>query len=218
MILDHTHPDYIKRRGKLGKNKYNGAYYYSREIVDKIIPLVDTDYNWVTVDAGKKVQNHSIVFIHDNLRPSRYWHLKTLEDIICVCGVKETVPKMRGYGTSILLPLSIDVEYVKAFSAPKTRKAAFAGRRSKTRFGHLPKNIDHLSGMKREDMLAEMAKYKYVYAVGRTAIEARALGCEILPYDMRYPDPEVWQVLDSKDAAKILQYKLEKIERNKTLV
>ena len=57
-----------------------------------------------------------------------------------------------------------------------------------------------------------MAEYRRVYAVGRCAIEAKCLGCEVLPFDPRYPDPELWQVLDNKDAAAILQKELEKID------
>ena len=41
MIIDHTHPLYAKKRNSMGKDgKYNGAYYYSREIVKNIIPNV----------------------------------------------------------------------------------------------------------------------------------------------------------------------------------
>ena len=66
--------------------------------------------------------------------------------------------------------------------------------------------------MKREDLLRRMTQYKTIYAVGRTSIEARALGCEIMPYDKRFPDPSIWRVLDNRDAAKILQQKLDEID------
>ena len=58
-----------------------------------------------------------------------------------------------------------------------------------------------------------MAKYKRVYAVGWTAIEAKILGAEVLPYDSRFPDPRVWKVIDNSEAAVILQQKLDKIEQ-----
>jgi hypothetical protein len=74
-----------------------------------------------------------------------------------------------------------------------------------------------LSGMPRALLLAEMAKYEKVYAVGRTAIEAKILGCEILPYDDRFPDPEIWQILDSSKAAEILQKKLDKIDKKEQI-
>ena len=66
--------------------------------------------------------------------------------------------------------------------------------------------------MDRKNLLAKMASYRKVYAVGRTAIEARALGCEILPYDPRYPDPSIWQVIDNKEAARILAGHLKNID------
>ena len=50
MIIDHTHPLYKSRLKDAGNNKYNGAYYYSKEIVKNIIPNVKTDRNWITVN------------------------------------------------------------------------------------------------------------------------------------------------------------------------
>ena len=82
----------------------------------------------------------------------------------------------------------------------------------------MPIDIDYIEGLPREELLAEMAKYKKVYAVGRTAIEAKILGCEVLPYDDRYPDPEIWQVLDNRDAAKILQEKLDEIDKKNEII
>ena len=72
--------------------------------------------------------------------------------------------------------------------------------------------VDHLEDMNRSKLLEAMAEYKRVYAVGRCAIEAKCLGCEILPFDPRYPDPDLWQVLDNRDAAKLLQKELDKID------
>ena len=57
-----------------------------------------------------------------------------------------------------------------------------------------------------------MALYKRVYAVGRCALEAKILGCEILPYDSRYPDPSVWVVLDNSEVIPMLQKELDKLE------
>lgn len=59
----------------------------------------------------------------------------------------------------------------------------------------------------------EMAKYRKVYAVGRTAIEARALGCEIGAYDPRYNNVSIWKILDNSDAAVLLQKALIDVER-----
>ena len=57
-----------------------------------------------------------------------------------------------------------------------------------------------------------MAEYEAIYAVGRCALEGLALGCNILPYDNRFPDPSVWKLLDNLEAAKILQEKLDEID------
>ena len=58
-----------------------------------------------------------------------------------------------------------------------------------------------------------MSKYKKIYAVGRTAIQAKLLGCEIGVYDERFPDPNFWKIVDCKAAAKILQDKLNEIDK-----
>ena len=59
-------------------------------------------------------------------------------------------------------------------------------------------NVDFLQDIPHEELLWRMAYYKYVYAVGLTAIEAKILGCNVLPYDLRFPDPSVWIVRDIK--------------------
>lgn len=75
-----------------------------------------------------------------------------------------------------------------------------------------PKNTDFLEELPRKILLTRMADYRHVFAVGRTAIEAKILDCNILAYDPRFPDTDFWQILDNKDAAKILQAKLEEID------
>ena len=57
-----------------------------------------------------------------------------------------------------------------------------------------------------------MARYRNVYAIDRVAIEAKVLGCSVLPYDRRFPDPNFWEVIDSRDAAKMLQGILDDID------
>lgn len=215
MIIDHTHKRYQIRWENSAENKYNGAYYYSQEIVKNIIPRIQTTRNWVTINIPGECRSHSIVFIHNNLNTDRYnwieeWGFK---DLILVCGIPETCEKMKRLGTPIYLPLSIDLEYVMQFKAAKTKEVCYAGRKGKKKYGELPTGIDYIQNMKREDMLRKIATYKEVYAVGRTAIEAKALGCKILPYDSRYPDTDLWQVIDNREAAMILQTKLDEIDR-----
>lgn len=214
MIVDHTHPLYVKKRQAEQFNKYNGAYYYSKEIVKNIIPLVKTDRNWITVNIPSLKGNfdHSIVFIHNNKNPNYYQWLRQYKDLILVCGVPKTMENMVFFGNPIYLPLSVDVKNVEKYKLKnKTKDAAFAGRRIKLN-NHVPSTCDILTDMPKSKLLQEMAKYNKIYAVGRTAIEAKILGCEIGVYDDRFPDPRFWQVVDNKDAAKILQREIDKID------
>lgn len=211
MILDHTNRKYRMLRNASGANKHNGAFYYSQEIVRNIIPRVKTDRNWVTVKVQGEAFDHCIYFVHNNMHPETYEWLKDYDDVVLVCGVPETMDKVRHLGTPIYLPLSIDVAEVEAYKRPKTKDIAFVGRYSK-RISMPMWQIDCIENMSRDRLLAAVAEYERVYAVGRCALEARCLGCEILPYDPRYPDPELWQVLDNADAAEILQKELDKID------
>lgn len=212
MIVSHEHMLYQQKWHNLGEDRYNGAYYYSKEIVENIVPLVETDRNWVTINIKLQCYDHSIVFIHNNLYPEYYEWLKDFKDLILICGVPSTCKKVQHLGKTIYLPLSIDVKDVKAHKKDKKdKKVAFVGRKSKKTF-NLPQNIDFLEGLPRTLLLDEMARYEQVYAVGRCALEAKVLGCEVLPYDSRFPNPEIWRVLDNRDAAKILQKKLDKID------
>lgn len=212
MIYDHTSKPYRAKWKLSGDDKFNGAYYYSQEIVANIIPNVKTDRPWVTINAPSQCEDRAIVFIHNNIDTSLYDWMSIYDDLILVCGVESTCEKVAHLGKAIYLPLSIDVAEVEEHKVDKkTKKVAFVGRKMKRTF-NLPDGIDYLEGMPRELLLDEMAKYKKVFAVGRCALEAKVLGCEILAYDDRFPDPSVWEVLDNKEAAKILQSKLDEID------
>ena len=214
MIINHDHAAYRKKWQGSGANQYNGAFYYSKEITKNIIPEIQTSRNWITVNVTGVGCDNAIVFIHNNLHPERYEWLRQYKDLILVCGVQETIPKVEHLGRAIYLPLSIDTEYVKQFRVEeKTKDTAFVGRRSKMRLGELPEGIDYLHGIRRQKLLPKLAEYKTVYAVGRTAIEAKCLGCKVLAYDKRFPDPSIWKVLDNRDAARMLQRELDKIDR-----
>lgn len=206
MIISHTNNKY-KRPSKV--SKWNGAYYYSKEIVKNIIPRIKTDRNWVTINC-KEAADHSIVFVHNNLHPEHYDYLKQYKDIILVVGVPETAPKMAHLGKVIYLPLSVDVGYVEKFRCEKDKDVCFVGRPSK--FEGTKAIGDYIGGVPREELLERLAHYKQAYAVGRCAIEARILGCEILPYDPRFPNPALWTIIDNAEAAAILQHELDVIE------
>lgn len=209
MIIDHTHPEYLKLWDALAADRYNGAWYYSQEIVKNIIPRVKTKRNWVTVNIPGRAADDAIVFIHNNLYPELYDWLKHYNDLVLVCGTVETAERMSYLAPALYLPLSVDIAEVSQYKAPKTRGAAFAGRISKANKAKLPPNIDKITGLDRPDFLSQMARYKEIYAVGRTAIEAKILGCEVKPYDPRFPDPDVWQIYDNREAAEMLQKALD---------
>lgn len=218
-IIDHNSWQYRKRWEDLARsNRFNGAFFYSKEIIKNIIPLVNTDRSWVTVNTYGDCENHSIVFIHNNIHPENYAWLKDFEDCVLVCGVKTTVRKMNALlpqHKAIYLPLSIDIDDVKKYQCEKTKYTAFVGRPAKKKYGILPSDIDYIENLPRTRLLKELAKYKRVYAVGRCALEAKCLGCEVLPYDRRFPNPDVWVVIDNKEAAKLLQVELNKIDGGK---
>ena len=217
LIIDHTSPAYIDARNKIGRHRYNGAYYYSIEIVGNIIPNVKTDRNWITIGSGQKCLDHSIFFVHNNMNfEERYEFTKKYKDVVYIVGLPDMVERAEKFGKTIYLPLSIDVEYVKSFKKKfRHKKAALVGRpvsKWMEKGYIIPNGIDILSGMPRDELLTKMSDYEKVYAIGRCAIEAKVLGCEVLPFHPRLMNPDLWQVLDNRDAAEILQKKLNEID------
>lgn len=218
MIIDHNHPLYAKKRRSMRDgNQYNGAYYYSKEIVKNIIPNVKTDRNWITIRLSDMQEHpdHSIIFIHNNRNPNYYSYLKDYKDCILVCSLPTTAENLSFFGKTIYLPLSVDVEAVKKYRVKnKTEEIAYAGRASKLNYfnNRVPKDTPILANMPQGKLLKEMAKYKTIYASGRTAIQAKILGCKVLPHETNFPDSSVWKVLDNKDSAKMLQEMLDKID------
>lgn len=208
MIYDHNSVYYQMPQGA---GRYNGAVYYSMEIVKNMIPNIKTDRDWLTINAkGAPIKDGTIVFIHNNKYPEYYSWLATRKDLILVCGIPETMDKVKHLGTPIYIPVNIDVEYVKRYRGKKTRDRCYAGRASKK--DGIPKGTELLQGIPREELLERMARYRYVYAVGRTALEAKVLGCKILPYDKRFMDVKRWQVIDNSEAASMLQIELNRID------
>lgn len=193
----------------------NGALIYSINICKYFIPNIKTNRSWVTINTHQCVDN-AIVFIHSNVDiDSKYGFLKDYKNLILVCSQKSTMYKVRKYGHAIYLPLSIDVEYTKKFNEhAKDKSVCYAGRKGKIYSDRLRKlpNVDFLENLSHESMLRKLSRYRNVYAVGITALEAKVLGCRILPYDDRYPDVSVWQVKDCREMIPILQEKLDKID------
>ena len=205
MIIDHNHPAYRQKWSGVGKNRFNGAFFYSKEIVKYFIPNIRTTRNWITVNVEGVGCDHSIIFIHNNLHPENYNWLSKYDDLILVCGVPETVEKVKHLGRAVYLPLSVDIKDVEKYKRRKTREVAYVGRKSKVNGYRFPHGTDYITGLPRTKLLAQMAEYQKVFAVGRTAIEARILDCEVLPFDPRYPDPDIWKVIDSREAVEMLK-------------
>ena len=213
MIIDHTDPKYILRRNAIGKHRYNGAYYYSKEIVKNIIPAVETDRNWITIRVPGVGYDHSIVFVHDNVDFERtYDYMRAYDDVIYVVSLPEMVERAEKFGKTILLPMSVDTKYVKSFKTKKTADTAFAGRDEWRGGLTLPEGTDLVEMLPREEFLSQMARYKNVYAVCRVAIEAKVLGCKVLPFHPRFPDPGMFKIFDNAEAAKLLQKQLDEID------
>lgn len=215
MIIDHTNRFYTNIIP-------NGALIYSMNIVKNIIPNVKTDRNWVTIDC-KQCTDNAIVFIHSNVDLERYEYLKFYKNLILVASQPLTVQKLKegGYGDHVIyLPLSVDTAELKKYKDFKPHYrggTCYAGRPDKPFVNGLKqdKNIVHLSRLTHPDLLKKLNYFQYCYAVGLTAIEAKFMGCTLLPFDRRYPDTRIWKILDGKEAAKILQKKLNKIDYNK---
>ena len=219
-MITHLHPEYVALRKSIGKGKYNGCYYYSREIVKNIIPRVKTWRDWNTVGRDfEGMRDHMIVFLHDNSTPWNYEWLHKYNDLVLVCSSKYTMDSVKFSGHTIYLPMSIDTKYVKKFKHRHTKGTCFVGNvwvldNTNT---ELTEVVDeYFSGLSRPKLLDKMSRFKYVFAQDRCALEAKVLGCKLLELDTRYSVDNVGKVIDNKEAAKILQVELDKLdEENK---
>ena len=208
MIISHLDKDY-------NPPCENGAHIYSELICKYFVPNIKTERNWVTINVNKCLDN-SIVFIHSNLNTvKKYAYLKNYKNLILVCSQPSTCRAVENLGRAIYLPLSIDVDYVKSFSNIHDKEICYAGRRTKNGCDELARRrVEFLSDIPHAELLRRMAHYRYVYAVGLTALEAKILGCNVLPYDSRYPDPNVWVVKDIKQMIPVLQKLIDNIDKS----
>jgi len=189
-----------------------------------MIPLIETKRPFVTINTGK-AYNHAIVFIHSNIKlESTYKYLHNYKDLILVCGLPETQLKMSTLfpeHRSIYLPLSVDVDEVKKYYIPfedKPYEKCYAGRAGKFSIGNDPLamfKVKMITNLPREELLKEMAKYKYVYAVGRVAIEAQIVGSKVLNYDKRFAPNVTWDIEDNKDMAILLNKMIQGLDHDR---
>ena len=219
IVIGTNNLQYRSYRKAFKSGGHNGAYYYAKEIEKYFVPAVETRRHWDVL--GMRLTNHldhALVFVHHNRNMDDvYKWMERYTDLVVVASQKHVYDWAisRGY-KAILLPLSVDVEYVKKFAEPKTKEACYAGNRWRFKeediAKYVPSNVDFpLKDLPRNELLRFIAPYRKCYAIGRCAIEARVLGCEILKCDSRY-EPEDFQILDSREAAKILQQKLDEID------
>lgn len=211
-IISHLSPEYIK----LNIPHNNGAYYYSQELYETVVPKIKTDRNWVLINAEQQCLDHSIVIIHNNAHPERYEWLSPFNDLILVCSQPKTIRKLieRFPKTHIIyIPLSIDTEYVKQFKVKrKSRKWAYYGRKPKCPQDILEDDtIDKIFGNDRDECLKLIAKYKNVFAIGRCALEAKCLGCNVLSHAGEYENVD-FKLLDNKDIIPELQRLINEID------
>lgn len=214
-VISHKDEAYKWRRMMLGENMYNGAYYYSQELTDNIIPSIKTDRSWITINYREGC-DHSILIVHDNVMfEQTYDFMQRYDDVIYVVSLPDMIERAEKFGRVIYLPMSVDVEYVRTFRRKKDRDTAFCGRAEWMQMSSdsIPNTADVISGLPRTRFLQEMARYRNVYAVCRVAIEAKILGCNVLPTHPRFPNPDIFEVIDNSEAAMMLQTELDKIDR-----
>ena len=214
MIFDYHDPGIKAMWEASGDQRWSGAYYYDEEIIKYFIPTVKTDRHWILYNNPGCGWPHSIVFIHNNLYVWAYQWLKDLPDILLICGVPATLEWASEIADCAYLPISVDTQYVEQFKVDKkTKDTCYFGRKSKLEaLGIDVGDVDFICGIPREEALPLLAQYENCYCVGRSAIEAKILGVNVLPYDPRYPDVDLWQIYDSRDAAKELQDILDEFE------
>ena len=194
----------------------NGAFWYSKELLENIVPKIKTKRGWCLINVENQCQDDMIVFIHNNAHPENYEWLKDYKNLILVCSQPKTLNAMIEMFPKfhcIYIPLSIDTTYVKQFKAKrKTKGTAFFGRLAKCPQSLLSDDgIDKLGDLPREDLLRTVAKYKKVYAIGRCALEAKCLGCQVISHEGEYEGVD-FQLLDNKDIIPELQRLLNEID------
>jgi hypothetical protein len=216
IIQDHTTKDYLLAQSRLRMGKHNGAFYYSKEIVDNFIPNIKTTYNWQTINH-QVAPEHCIVFVHSNNALERYDYLLRYKDIILVCSTTHSMEqlKKKGHNKVILVPLSIDIEYLNKFKKEDKSGTIACGNiwaftpEMKEYFKN--NNIQHYHDLQRDDLLTLMGKAKTIYAIGRTCMEAIYLGAEVIQPDKEYPVEKYDTYYTQTDAINILQAELDKL-------
>ena len=225
MIIYGTQtPKFTQWRDKQSHGKENGAYYYSKEIEENILPELKFDMFFITAGAAlytsQEIPDGAIVICHDNRSTKRSYGKLFGKGVIWVCSKHSTVETLEGYGEkAVYVPLSIDTEYVKQFKRRKTKDIAYVGNAwafKREYLNSLPVDIEQLSDMPRVKLLKEMAKYKRVIAEGRCLMEAQVLGAktEVPKYDGH--ESVYVEALDNREAIKYWREALQPISEEQS--
>lgn len=186
IILGVNSEKFIKWYSKQGVTRNNGSYWYSKEIENIILPHINKKLFIVTSGAKLynrlEIPNGAIVVCHDNRNTKTSYASLFGKNILWICSKYSTLKIMESLNERcVYIPLSIDTNYVKKFKSKKTEKIAFVGNSwnfKKNYLNSLPKDIKKISNLERDELLAEMAKYKNIIAEGRCLMEAQVLGCK----------------------------------------
>jgi len=212
--------NYKKLHDSLGSAKHNGLYYYAKIIEKYIIPNVETDRPWNTIgikSCGGK--DRMIIFVHNNIQPEKYAWVRRFDDVVIVSSQKKVAERMKLYGHSIYLPLSIKVSDLDQYKVKKKdQDMCYMGNpwafKKNDIAKYVPARAHRFGDMPREELLPIIAHYKIVYATGLCALEARALGCEVRNCSSRVDDiDDMFPLVDVSDAVKMLQKALDKIDK-----
>lgn len=208
ILFSHLSPEYQELKLPLT----NGAYWYSKELIESILPKIKTERPFVTINMNGHCADNAIVFIHNNDHPERYEWLRRYKNLILICSKIETlntIIELLPEAHTIYVPMSIDTTYVKKFKAKrKTKNKCYFGRTA-TVPKDLPEDVTILGSMDREKALTEVGKYKTVYACGRCLLEAKCLGCKTVNVS-RYRGSE--ELIDNKKIIPILQKFINEID------
>lgn len=203
-----TQSDRFKLINSNGKIQ-NGSYWYAKEIEENILPEIDAEVQIVTCAATayvpSDIMDGGIIVCHDNRNTLHVYKNLLGKELLWITSKKSTRQNLLEAGEdAIYIPLSIDTEYVKHFKQEKRHKdTAFVGNRWHFKLDYLkklPKDIDQLSGLPRDELLEAMADYKRIIAEGRCLMEAQILGakCEVPQYPGGI-EAEFVKPLDNRD-------------------
>jgi hypothetical protein len=202
-------PEYIELRKNMS-GRFNGAYYYAKEFEDNIIPKVKTTRPWVLINMKDFCEDHAIVLIHDNHNPrGTYAWLRDYQDLIFICSTPTTFHDMQREknGMAIYLPMSVDVDKVLSYAEGYNEieePTAYYGNRwgiYKDELNvMLPEDCHIIDGVERSEALRDLSHYKTVWAIGRCAIEAKILGCDVKEIPYRYFKGPATDILDNRFA------------------